>query len=200
MARSNDVRRPPGTRRSRPGRPSARVRARASSRTSRRRCAMPPGAPSPRPRPTPSSRAADGRRSRASRRRARSAHPAQEDVARGLHEPLAVHHPVAVVAALVRPANGSSTEGAASLICRNSGSPASRPRAAGRSRRAVPTLPTPTTLRAMSTSRYCSSRCGGPCQGAPVVAQQRASPSRELVGSVVRQQVGRPARSAAGRR
>ena len=48
------------------------------------------------------------------------------------------------------PRNGSSTDASASLICRNSGSLPSRPISSPIHAR-VPTLPTPTTLRAKST-------------------------------------------------
>ena len=50
---------------------------------------------------------------------------------------------------LLLPANGSSTDGRASLAWRNRGSPESRPIIRITHAR-VPTLPTPTTLRAMS--------------------------------------------------
>ena len=54
------------------------------------------------------------------------------------------------------PRNGSSTEACASLACRNSGSSLSRPSMRMIQAR-VPTLPTPTTLRAASTKRKRSS-------------------------------------------
>ncbi len=50
------------------------------------------------------------------------------------------------------PTWGSSTEASASLACRKSGSCPSRPIIKSTQAR-VPTLPTPTTLRAMSTNR-----------------------------------------------
>ena len=54
------------------------------------------------------------------------------------------------------PRNSSSTDASASFICRNSGSCPSRPISSAIHAR-VPTLPTPTTLRAKSTSSNCSS-------------------------------------------
>src|SRR5215469_13844528 len=55
------------------------------------------------------------------------------------------------------PRYGLRTDACASLICRNSGSMSSRPSIRAIQQR-VPTLPTPTTLRAMSVKSYCSSR------------------------------------------
>ncbi len=57
----------------------------------------------------------------------------------------------------------SNADGPASLACKNNGSPRSRPTNSSIQQR-VPTLPTPTTLWAMSTSRYWSNnraRSGG---------------------------------------
>src|SRR4051794_16914937 len=54
------------------------------------------------------------------------------------------------------PAKSSSTDGPASFACRKSGAASSSSMRIIHDR--VPTLPTPTTLRAMSTSRYRSSR------------------------------------------
>ena len=54
--------------------------------------------------------------------------PAEEDVAGRLHQPLALDDALAVVVVRrLAPANGASTDGWASLACRNSGSPSSRP-------------------------------------------------------------------------
>ena len=82
-------------------------------------------APSSRRRPSPSSPRAGARRSRAAGRRGRRrAMPAEEDVARGLHQPLAVDHALARGSRRrSRPAYGSRTDGWASLTWRNSGSP-----------------------------------------------------------------------------
>ena len=76
--------------------------------------------------------------------------PAQEDVAARLHEVLAVHHPFAVgaVVGCARRTPRAPTA-CASLACRNSGSASSRPNISTIHAR-VPTLPTPTTLRATS--------------------------------------------------
>ena len=91
--------------------------------------------------------------------------PAEEDVAGGLHQPLAGHDPFALVAcSRSGPAYWARTEGSASLACSSSGSPPSRPSSRTIQQR-VPTLPTPTTLRAMSTTRYWSSRAGGRTAG-----------------------------------
>ena len=83
--------------------------------------------------------------------RSGAGHPAQEDVARRLHEALAGHHAVAGVDEAARPAYGSSTEGPASLTCKKRGSSSSRPSIRA-IRATVPTLPTPTTFRATSTA------------------------------------------------
>lgn len=56
------------------------------------------------------------------------------------------------------PAYGASTDWSASLACSSSGSSSSLPSMSSTQQR-VPTLPTPTTLRAMSTIRNCWSRC-----------------------------------------
>ncbi len=61
------------------------------------------------------------------------------------------------LAYLLAPAKRLSTDASASLTCRNSGSEPSRPSIRTIQQR-VPTLPTPTTLRAMSANSNCSSR------------------------------------------
>ena len=92
------------------------------------------------------------RRSRAARRVLTHMQPAQEDVARGLHRSLPGDDPLAMILELARRRNCSSTQASASFNCRNSGSWPSRPSSRAIHAR-VPTLPTPTTLRAKSTAR-----------------------------------------------
>ena len=58
---------------------------------------------------------------------------------------------------LLAPTKRLRTDASASFTCRNSGSESSRPSIKTIQQR-VPTLPTPTTLRAMSANSYCSSR------------------------------------------
>jgi hypothetical protein len=58
---------------------------------------------------------------------------------------------------LLVPTKRLSTDGAASFTCRNSGSLSLRPSISTIQQR-VPTLPTPTTLRAMAANSNCSSR------------------------------------------
>ena len=113
---------------------------------------MPLGRPSARSRPTPSSRAAGGRRSRAPCRRGRRRRGSSRGRCRSTAciSRCPVHDPLAVVANSLGPRNSSSTDASASLICRNSGSLPSRPSSSAIQAR-VPTLPTPTTLRAKST-------------------------------------------------
>ena len=77
--------------------------------------------------------------------------PSEEDVARRLHEVLAVHDPLAMRRDVLAPTNSSSTDGFASFAWRNNGSPSSLP-INSRIHARVPTLPTPTTLRAAWTS------------------------------------------------
>ena len=99
----------------------------------------------------------------ARRRRRLPSMPSEEDVARRLHRAAGLRPPVGpAFANRLRPRNGSSTEAWASLDCRNSGSCSSRPSSSTIQAR-VPTLPTPTTLRATSARRkLLEQRGGGP--------------------------------------
>src|SRR6266699_530202 len=81
--------------------------------------------------------------------------PAQEDVARRLHDALALDHPLALVPLNFCPSR-SSADLPASLICRNSGVPS--PHINSPMAQNVPTPPTPTTLNATSLSAYRSTR------------------------------------------
>ena len=100
--------------------------------------------------------------------------PAEEDVAGRLHQPLAGDHSLPVVGVLALPTNRSSTDSWASLACRNSGSWPSRPSMSTIQAR-VPTLPTPTTLRAAWTYSKSSSRCPPVgLEGPPVGPEQAA--------------------------
>ena len=60
---------------------------------------------------------------------------------------------------LLRPQYAANTDSCASLIWRNKGSVPSPPPSINAIQARVPTLPTPTTLRATSTSVKYSSRC-----------------------------------------
>ena len=73
--------------------------------------------------------------------------PPQEDVAGGLHELLALDHPLAVVGMVALAQNGSSTEASASFTWSSSGSQA-RGRRTGQPSTAFRRCPRPTTLRA----------------------------------------------------
>ena len=87
--------------------------------------------------------------------------PAEEDVARGLGEPLAGDDPAALVTEAVdAPTYGASTDGCASFTwstIRSSAAVRRSPRSRHTQHR-VPTLPTPTTRRATSTTRKRSRR------------------------------------------
>ena len=137
--------------------------------------------------PSPSSRAAAGCRSRACRRtRPSAALPAEEDVARGLHQPLALHHPLTLIRESALPTKGASTESWASFTCRNRGSASSRPSSRTIHAR-VPTLPTPDDLaRRVDEAEVLQevpavSRAGsdGRCEASPV---DRLQERRGLVG------------------
>ena len=150
---------------------------------------------------SPSCRAAGARRSRGPAVDALDPVPAQEDVAGRLHEPLAGHDALARGwrDSLGRRHMGSSTEAWASFTCRNSGSSSSRPRSSTIQQR-VPTLPTPTTLRARSTnSNWSSSTRRVGRQGASVAVSR---PLRSRAASSSRQASrsrSPTARAAAGR-
>ena len=108
-------------------------------------------APSSRRAPSPCRPTAGGCRSRARRRRCpvERIQPSMMSLAACISRwPSTTRWPW--LANLLLPRNGSSTEASASLTCRNSGSSSSRPSISTIHAR-VPTLPTPTTLRAPST-------------------------------------------------
>ena len=78
--------------------------------------------------------------------------PAEEDVGRRVGDSLAANDPFRVVGILARSQMGSRTEAWASFACSTRGSLPPRPTKRKIEAR-VPTLPTPTTLRAASTNR-----------------------------------------------
>ena len=75
----------------------------------------------------------------------------------GLHQVLTGDHPLTLVAVLGGPAKSLSTDVCASLACRISGS-SPPPACSSRIQARVPTLPTPTTLRATWVRLNCCSR------------------------------------------
>ena len=78
------------------------------------------------------------------------------------------------------PANASSTDGPASLACRNNGSSSSSPSSSAIQER-VPTLPTPTTLRAKSTQAVLVDRTRRSCSRVARYERAcRADPARPL--------------------
>ncbi len=96
----------------------------------------------------PSSPAAGGHSNRGGAVGAAGPLPAQEDVAGGLHQLLAGHYSLARGCCVCWPRRTARVPRAsASFTCRNSGSDSSLPSMRTIQRR-VPTLPTPTTLRA----------------------------------------------------
>ena len=97
------------------------------------------------------------------------------------------------------PRNSSSTDASASLICRNSGSWPSRPSSSAIHAR-VPTLPTPTTLRAKSVNSNCSSSTRrSNSSDLTVAAQQLDAALRTSHRAPPRTRAARSARSAATR-
>ena len=105
----------------------------------------------------------------------RDMEPAEEDVARRLHDALPGDDALARILVLARADELLQHRALASLICRNSGSRASRPSSRA-TQAAVPTLPTPTTLRAESTSWNWLSRIRRSCGSVRLYSSEKPLP------------------------